>query len=127
MLSHYLSLASNNSNYRCSQDSYNCSPDSYHGLPYIYNALPDSYYGLQDSYNYLQDSYNCSQNGYQHPLVDYNVYSCGFKSMHTGNGCNMLLGDGSVHFFYHTVDYTVWNRLGSRKDGQQTTIPKGNK
>ncbi len=55
------------------------------------------------------------------------MYSWGFKSMHTGNGCNMLLGDGSVHFFYHTVDYTVWQRLGSRKDGQPTNIPKGNK
>lgn len=59
--------------------------------------------------------------------ISHHAYSWGFKSMHTGNGCNMLLGDGSVHFFYHTVDYTVWNRLGSRKDGQQTTIPKGNK
>ena len=64
--------------------------------------------------------HHCSYNSHH-------AYSWGFKSMHTGNGCNMLLGDGSVHFFYHTVDYTVWNRLGSRKDGKQTTIPKGNK
>lgn len=47
------------------------------------------------------------------------IFGFGFKSMHTGNGCNMLLGDGSVHFFYHSVDYTVWQRFGSRKDGQQ--------
>ncbi len=52
-----------------------------------------------------------------------NIYSWGFKSVHSGNGCNMLLGDGSVHFFYHNVDYTVWQRFGSRKDGQQVKLP----
>ncbi len=52
-----------------------------------------------------------------------NIYSWGFKSVHSGNGCNMLLGDGSVHFFYHSVDYTVWQRFGSRKDGQQVKLP----
>ena len=52
-----------------------------------------------------------------------NIYAWGFKSVHSGNGCNMLLGDGSVHFFYHNVDYTVWNRFGSRKDGQQVKLP----
>ena len=51
------------------------------------------------------------------------LYSIGFKSVHSGNGCNMLLGDGSVHFFYHNVDYTVWQRFGSRKDGQQVKLP----
>ena len=52
-----------------------------------------------------------------------NIYSWGFKSVHSGNGCNMLIGDGSVHFFYHNVDYTVWQRFGSRKDGQQVKLP----
>ncbi len=54
---------------------------------------------------------------------DDNIYSWGFKSVHAGNGCNMLLGDGSVHFFYHSVDYTVWQRFGSRKDGQLVKLP----
>ncbi len=52
-----------------------------------------------------------------------NIHAIGFKSVHSGNGCNMLLGDGSVHFFYHNVDYTVWQRFGSRKDGQQVKLP----
>ena len=51
------------------------------------------------------------------------VFGFGFKSVHTGNGCNMLLGDGSVHFFFHRVDYTIWQRFGSRKDGTVLIMP----
>ena len=59
-----------------------------------------------------------------HVCTNYNtIHAVGFKSVHSGNGCNMLLGDGSVHFFYHNVDYTVWQRFGSRKDGQQVKLP----
>jgi len=62
-----------------------------------------------------------------HPCADWDnwTYSAGFRSKHTGNGCNMLLGDGSVHFFFHNVDYELWNRLGSRRDGRAVKLPEG--
>jgi prepilin-type processing-associated H-X9-DG protein len=53
------------------------------------------------------------------------AYTMGFKSQHTGNGCNMLLGDGSVHFFFFNVDYDLWNRLGDRRDGRAVKMPDG--
>lgn len=37
----------------------------------------------------------------------------GFKSMHPG-GINVVMGDGSVHFFEETMDIVVYNMLGSR-------------
>jgi len=54
-----------------------------------------------------------------------NIYASGFASKHTGNGCNMLLGDASVHFFFFNVDYELWNRLGCRKDGRAVKMPGG--
>jgi len=53
------------------------------------------------------------------------AYTMGFKSKHTGNGCNMLVGDGSVHFFFFNVDYELWNRLGDRRDGRAVKLPGG--
>lgn len=41
----------------------------------------------------------------------------GFGSFHTG-GANFLLVDGSVRFIGESVDSGVYQRLGSRRDGQ---------
>jgi prepilin-type processing-associated H-X9-DG protein len=40
----------------------------------------------------------------------------GFKSMHTG-GAQFVMCDGSVHFVEETIDYLVYNMLGSRRNG----------
>jgi prepilin-type N-terminal cleavage/methylation domain-containing protein/prepilin-type processing-associated H-X9-DG protein len=45
----------------------------------------------------------------------------GFKSRHTG-GAQMLLGDGSVHFFSNSIDLVMYNRLGAKADGQPATL-----
>ena len=42
--------------------------------------------------------------------------SQGFKSKHTG-GAQMVLGDGSVQFLSQSIDYTTYQRLGARSDG----------
>jgi len=55
----------------------------------------------------------------------WNVWAMGFRSKHTGNGCNMVLGDGSVHFFFHNIDYELWQRLGCRNDGRAVKLPEG--
>ena len=44
------------------------------------------------------------------------VTAMGFKSRHVG-GSHFLLGDGSVRFISETIDYTTYQRLGSRSDG----------
>ena len=46
--------------------------------------------------------------------------SGGFKSDHTG-GAQFVLGDGSVHFLSETIDYTTYQRLGSRNEGEVVT------
>ena len=56
---------------------------------------------------------------------DQNIYAAGFRSKHTGDGCNMMLLDGSIHFFFHNVDYELWQRLGDRRDGRAVKLPEG--
>lgn len=47
---------------------------------------------------------------------------CGFKSRHPG-GANFLLGDGSVRFFAATIDYRLFNNLGTRAGGEAVSVP----
>jgi prepilin-type N-terminal cleavage/methylation domain-containing protein/prepilin-type processing-associated H-X9-DG protein len=41
----------------------------------------------------------------------------GFKSLHAG-GVNFVYCDGSVHFLQDSIDYTTYQRLGARSDGE---------
>ena len=47
---------------------------------------------------------------------------CGFKSMHPG-GVQFAMGDGSVHFISESIDYKLYNELGSRAGGESVSIP----
>jgi prepilin-type N-terminal cleavage/methylation domain-containing protein len=42
--------------------------------------------------------------------------SMGFKSLHVG-GAQFLMGDGTVRFISENIDYTTYQRLGGRADG----------
>jgi len=46
---------------------------------------------------------------------------CGYKSFHP-NGANFGMGDGSVRFVSRTIDYQLYNYLGSRAGGEQVTL-----
>jgi prepilin-type N-terminal cleavage/methylation domain-containing protein len=46
----------------------------------------------------------------------------GFKSLHPG-GANFVLGDGGVHFVAETIDYKVYNQLGTRDGGETAQLP----
>lgn len=46
----------------------------------------------------------------------------GFKSRHPG-GANFLLGDASVRFFPETIDYRLFNELGSRSGAETAPVP----
>jgi prepilin-type processing-associated H-X9-DG protein len=48
--------------------------------------------------------------------------SSGYKSLHPG-GCNFLLGDGSQHFFSASIDYLLYNALGTRAGGEAAIPP----
>ena len=48
--------------------------------------------------------------------------ACGFKSRHPG-GANFVLGDGSVRFFAETIDYKLYNNLGTRAGGEVARVP----
>ena len=45
----------------------------------------------------------------------------GFKSLHPG-GANIMLGDGSVHFFSQNIDYVLYNFLGIRAGRLNTKV-----
>jgi prepilin-type N-terminal cleavage/methylation domain-containing protein/prepilin-type processing-associated H-X9-DG protein len=51
---------------------------------------------------------------------DFNV-AMGFKSLHAG-GANFVFCDGSVHFLQDAIDYTAYQRLGARSDGEAAQI-----
>jgi prepilin-type N-terminal cleavage/methylation domain-containing protein len=46
---------------------------------------------------------------------------CGFKSMHTG-GAQFSMGDGSVHFVSTSIDYRIFNNVGTRSGGEVAQI-----
>jgi hypothetical protein len=48
--------------------------------------------------------------------------TCGFKSLHP-NGANFALGDASVHFVNQTIDYKLFNNLGTRAGGENVELP----
>ena len=48
--------------------------------------------------------------------------TCGFKSRHVG-GANFCLGDGSVRFLSETIDFQLFNHLGTRAGGEVAKVP----
>jgi prepilin-type N-terminal cleavage/methylation domain-containing protein/prepilin-type processing-associated H-X9-DG protein len=46
----------------------------------------------------------------------------GYKSRHPG-GVNLLMGDGSVHFCAETIDFQVYNALGTRAGNEVAQFP----
>ena len=56
--------------------------------------------------------------------VDNRWYTgCGFKSRHPG-GANFVMCDGSVHFVSDTIDYRMYNELGTRAGGEVVETPE---
>ena len=47
---------------------------------------------------------------------------CGFKSRHPG-GATFDYCDGSVHFLSQSIDYKLYNQMGSRAGGEVVTVP----
>ncbi len=47
----------------------------------------------------------------------------GFKSMHPG-GANFAMGDASVHFIAETIDYKLYNELGTKAGGEPASVPE---
>ena len=46
----------------------------------------------------------------------------GYKSRHPG-GAMFALGDGSVHFISESIDFQLYNELGTRAGGEVATLP----
>jgi hypothetical protein len=45
-----------------------------------------------------------------------------FKSLHPG-GAHMAMGDASVQFLAESIDYLVWNALGTRAGAETAALP----
>jgi prepilin-type N-terminal cleavage/methylation domain-containing protein len=48
--------------------------------------------------------------------------ACGFKSAHPG-GAHFAMVDASVHFIAETIDYQLYNNLGTRAGAEVVTVP----
>ncbi len=48
--------------------------------------------------------------------------ACGYKSNHPG-GVNFVMSDASVQFIEETIDYRIYNALGSRNGGEVVNLP----
>ena len=51
------------------------------------------------------------------------VKACGYKSRHAG-GANFLMGDGSVRFLTESINYRLYNALGTRDGGEVVSVPE---
>jgi prepilin-type N-terminal cleavage/methylation domain-containing protein/prepilin-type processing-associated H-X9-DG protein len=49
--------------------------------------------------------------------------TCGFKSLHPG-GANFAMGDGSVHFVQESIDFQLFNHLGTRAGREVASLPQ---
>jgi len=47
---------------------------------------------------------------------------CGFKSAHEG-GAHFVMADGSIHFVSQSIDYRLYNNLGTRAGGEAVSFP----
>ena len=50
-------------------------------------------------------------------------HTMGFKSLHPG-GANFAMGDGSVQFLNDTIDYRLYNAMGSTAGGEVLHEPE---
>jgi prepilin-type N-terminal cleavage/methylation domain-containing protein/prepilin-type processing-associated H-X9-DG protein len=48
--------------------------------------------------------------------------TCGYKSLHAGGGAHFAMADGSVHFIRETIDYRLYNGLGTRAGGETVSV-----
>jgi prepilin-type processing-associated H-X9-DG protein len=60
--------------------------------------------------------YNCGN------FSDLNQAHIAASSYHTG-GVNMCMGDGSVRFVTDSVDFVVWQGVGTKAGGEVATLP----
>ena len=58
-----------------------------------------------------------------HGYAPPNYHACGFKSRHPG-GANFCMADGSVHFINETIDYRLYNELGTRAGEESVRLPR---
>jgi prepilin-type N-terminal cleavage/methylation domain-containing protein/prepilin-type processing-associated H-X9-DG protein len=70
--------------------------------------------------NHFSGSHDwCNPSTVQNMFHNWDV-SWGFKSNHTA-GANFAFGDGSVHFIKQSIDHRLYQLLGCRNDGVQTS------
>lgn len=50
------------------------------------------------------------------------VRACGYKSRHPG-GAHFLIGDGSIRFLSESIDYRLYNELGTRAGQEVVSLP----
>ncbi len=63
-----------------------------------------------------------SDNDNPYAIASYYEKTCMFKSYHPA-GVNFVMGDASVHFIEETIDFQLYNLLGTRAGGEIVQVP----
>ncbi|HET6884395.1 MAG TPA: DUF1559 domain-containing protein [Pirellulales bacterium] len=94
--------------------------DSSHGATKAPINFPGGCWGETDVQNVRITSWSGAGIGSYNNSVFWNNFSAqwGAKSKHPG-GAQMVFADGSVHFLQENLDYEIYQRLGSRRDGRE--------
>jgi prepilin-type N-terminal cleavage/methylation domain-containing protein/prepilin-type processing-associated H-X9-DG protein len=104
--------------YHCNAyDWQNTTDLHYRGLQY-YRSMPElNQYTHTVPPNYY--GYDCGNND-PGTAVQFTMAHMAARSYHT-NGVNVAFCDGSIHFILNTIDFTLWQNLGTRSGGEAIT------
>jgi prepilin-type N-terminal cleavage/methylation domain-containing protein len=81
----------------------------------VYQAVYAHNFSLAGTHIPMNTSQECKTTGCHY-------YGCGFKSAHPG-GAHFVMADASAQFIAETIDYRVYNGLGTRAGGETDGLP----
>jgi prepilin-type processing-associated H-X9-DG protein len=96
---------------------------NYVGLQYYRGGInQNSFYTHTLPINWNQNTHNAATQKYNCGDLSFRRAHIAASSYHT-NGANVGMVDGSVRFVSETIDFTVWQAVGTRAGGETASLP----